>query len=208
VHHSLPRAALAALLLWSCLVPLAVSGEQTEVLPTACDLLAAHPSDPARITEGRSRGQIMPEIDRTIAVCRRDAREHDAARLTYYLGRVLFYRGDFEEGLGYVEQAAERGHSQAQFVSALIRAEGVPEAIPADVCRSRALWAEAASNGHYAATLALARHRIAGAFEDCETDGPSVARLREWVDAAAGHERADDFYHGLLIGLLRDRLAE
>ena len=117
-------------------------------LPTACDLLAAHPSDPDRIVDGRSQSQIMPDIERTIAACRRDVEHDESPRLTYYLGRVLFYRGELEEGLQLVEAAAAQGHRQSQFVSALIRANGIPEVIAADPCHARAMWADAASRGH------------------------------------------------------------
>jgi len=174
--------------------------------PTACDLLAAHPFDPDRIVDGRSQSEIMPDIERTIAACRRDV-EHDASpRLTYYLGRVLFYSGELEGGLELVEAAAAQGHRQSQFVSALIRANGIPEVIAADPCHARAMWADAASRGHYAATLAVARHHLGGAFSDCEGDGPTAADMRDWLETAADYERAGDYFHGLLIGLLSEQL--
>lgn len=193
-----PAAVPAALLSLLC----AVAAAET---PTACDLLAAHPSDPDRIVEGRSRSDIMPDIERTIAACRRDAEGSDAPRLTYYLGRVLFYNGDFEEGLGLVEAAAAEGHRQAQFVSALIRADGIPDAMPPDPCHARDTWADAAARGHYAATLALARHHVAGAFAACD-HGPGREELRDWLEAAAEDDPAGDYFHGLLIGLLREQL--
>ena len=199
-------ASLATVLLTVCLAPPAASaGDFDGEVPTVCDLLAAHPSDPDRITEGRSQAEIMPDIERTIAACRRDTDRHDAVRLTYYLGRVLFYQGNVEAGLELVDEAAALGHRQSQFVSALIRLEGVPDTIPADPCHSQDLWVDAASNGHYGATLTLARHQASGAFHDCES-GPAPAQILEWLDVAAEHERADDYYHGLLIGLLRNHL--
>ncbi len=176
------------------------------VVPTACDLMAAHPSDPDKIVDGMSQARILPNIDATIEACRRDVDTHgDVPRLVYYLGRVLFYAGEFQEGIGYVNQAAEMGHRQSQFVSAYVYFDGVPGAIPADACRALALWRDAAARGHYAASLTVARHALAGRFAACE-DVPSMAEMHGWVEVAAQADQASDFYHGLLNGLLLELL--
>jgi TPR repeat protein len=179
-----------------------------EPVPTACDLLAAHPSDPDKIVEGVSSTEARKDIGTAIAACRRAVEDQpDVPRLTYYLGRVLFYDGQFEEGFPLVVEAAGQGHRQAQFVAAYVLMDGVPETIEADPCRSLALWRDAAGRGHYAASLALARHTLGGDFAGCE-NLPSVAEMRSNVDQAAGHDMADDYYHGLLIGLLQEALAD
>ncbi|MCC5869428.1 MAG: hypothetical protein JJU27_13050 [Gammaproteobacteria bacterium] len=190
-----------------CLVMSAMPAQADErVVPTACDLLAAHPSDPDKIVEGLSQAKIMPNIDATIDACRRDVEAHgDVPRLVYYLGRVLFYAGEFQEGIGYVNRAADMGHRQSQFVSAFVYFDGVPGAIPADACRALGLWQDAAARGHYAASLTVARHALAGRFAACE-DVPSKADMHGWVAAAAEADQAGDFYHGLLNGLLLELL--
>ncbi|MCC5861078.1 MAG: sel1 repeat family protein [Gammaproteobacteria bacterium] len=176
-------------------------------VPTACDLLAAHPSDPDRIVAGVSASVVREDLDTAIEACRRAvADDPEASRLVYYLGRVLFYSGNFLEGMEYVDQAAAMGHRQSQFVSALIHFDGVPDALPADACRAMGLWADAAGRGHYAASLAVARHSLAGAFGDCE-GAPSAAQMHGWIEQQRGRDEAQDYYHGLVIGLLLDLLA-
>jgi TPR repeat protein len=194
------------LIVFCALLPLgALHAGELEV-PTACDLLAAHPSDPDKIVEGVSAETVRPALDTAIAACRLDVERHpEQARLVYYLGRVLFYAGQFQEGMQFVDRAAAMGHRQSQFVSALIYFDGVPEAIAADPCRAMSLWQDAASRGHYAASQTLARHALGGRFADCG-EVPSRAEMRSWVEAAAAQPQAGDFYHGLLNGLLLELL--
>lgn len=197
----------AALIASLCvLLPLgALQAGELEV-PTACDLLAAHPSDPDKIVEGVSAETVRPSLDKAIAACRVDVERYpEEARLVYYLGRVLFYAGSFQEGMQYVDRAAAMGHRQSQFVSALIYFDGVPQAIPADACRAMNLWQDAASRGHYAASQTLARHALAGRFAGCE-NVPARADMHGWVEAITAQPQASDFYHGLLNGLLLELL--
>ena len=82
--------------------------------PTDCDVLAAHPSDPDKITEGvGSDVMLVPAV----AACK-DAVSKDPGnrRLRYQLGRVLFYSGQTQEAWPHLEYAAENGSAQAQFV--------------------------------------------------------------------------------------------
>ncbi len=189
------------------LCPLLTAGAGEIEVPTACDLLAAHPSDPDRIVAGVPASVVRQDLDTAIEACRRAVEnEPETPRLVYYLGRVLFYSGNFLAGMDYVDQAAAMGHRQSQFVSALIHFDGVPDALPADACRAMGLWADAASPRHYAASLAIARHSLAGAFADCD-GAPSAAQMQAWVEQQRGREEAQDYYHGLVIGLLLDLLA-
>ncbi len=198
---------IRALLPVLALIPLmSASADEIEV-PTACDLLAAHPSDPDRIVPGVSAAVVREDLDTAIAACRLAVEQApEEARLVYYLGRVLFYAGEFVAGMTYVDQAAGMGHRQSQFVAALIHFDGVPDALPADACRAMGLWADAASRGHYAASLAVARHALAGAFAECQ-GVPAAADMLVWVERLRDRDEARDYYHGLVIGLLTDLLA-
>lgn len=202
----MPRFSLfAAAATWLMMSALPAQADEL-VVPTACDLMAAHPSDPDKIVDGLSQARIMPNIDATIEACRRDVEtQGNVPRLVYYLGRVLFYAGEFQEGIGYVNQAADMGHRQSQFVSAYVYFDGVPGAIPADACRALDLWRDAAARGHYAASLTVARHALADRFAACE-DVPSMSEMHSWVEVATENDHASDFYHGLLNGLLLELL--
>jgi TPR repeat protein len=196
---------LVALLLAALLQP--ARAEVAMAVPTACDLLAAHPSDPDRIVAGVSASVVRQDLPAVIQACRLDVERYpEVPRLVYYLGRVLFYAGDFRQGLGYVDRAAAMGHRQSQFVSALIYFDGVPEAIEPDACRALGLWRDAAARGHYAASLTVARHALAKRFVGCE-GVPAAAEMHEWVAAAATLEPASDYYHGLLNALLLELLS-
>jgi hypothetical protein len=58
---------------------------------TECDRLAAHPSDPDKLTEGVATQDV--KLDRAIAACQMAvAADPNNARLNYQLGRVLYYK--------------------------------------------------------------------------------------------------------------------
>ena len=171
--------------------------------PTACDLLAAHPSDPDKITAGVSTDEVSKDLDTAIAVCRADlARDPKNPRLTYYLGRVLIYNEDFTEGRKHVEAAAAQGHRQAQFVAGLITNRDEDNGI----CRGGAFWRDAAREGHYAATVSLAQKYLAGEYADCGL-GVDAAELKTLVNNVRDHEYAQDYYNRVLFAALDAGLA-
>jgi TPR repeat protein len=173
--------------------------------PTACDLLAAHPLDPDKITAGVQSSAVRQDLDTTIAVCRTDvARYPDIPRLTYNLGRVLFYDQKFAEGLKYVDKAAAAGHRQSQFVAGLIYSRG-SGGTPVDLCRAVDIWLTAARGGHYASTLTLAQRYLAGELGSCvelsdQQVKALVAKVRKQPDAG-------NYFHDLLFEALEAGLA-
>lgn len=171
-------------------------------VPTACDLLAAHPSDPVKITPGVATSVVSQDLPTAIAACRKDVESQpDVPRLNYYLGRVLFYDGQFAEGFERVHAAAAAGHAQAQFVAGLIVLDGEGEAIAADPCRTQSSWDAARKQGHFAATVSILTHHRLGAFSDC-SGGPSEADMIASVKSLAEHPYAANYYNRLFLSLL------
>ena len=183
------------LLTLMCLLGLVASAQAQ---PTACDLLAAHPSDPDKITEGVSTAVVSEDLDTAIAVCRSDlARDPQNPRLGYYLGRVLFYKQEFAEGRKYIEAAAAKDHRQAQFVAGLITNRDPDDGI----CRAGSLWLDSARGGHYGATVSLVQKYLAGEYEGCDMTLNS-GELKGLLDNVRDHEYAKEYYNRVLIAAL------
>lgn len=171
--------------------------------PTACDLLAAHPADPVKITAGVSTSVVRQDLDTAIAVCRSDlARDPENARLAYYLGRVLFYTQELAEGRKLIEAAAAKSHRQAQFVAGLITNRDPDDGI----CKAGTLWLDAARGSHYGATVSLIQKYLAGEYEDCDMALDS-SELKRLLDNIRDHEYAKDYYNRVLIAALDAGLA-
>ncbi len=161
---------------------------------TACDMLAAHPADPNIVATGVPRRDI--DLDAAIAACQRELDTYeDSPRLTYQLGRVLFYNGDMANGAALVNEAAEMGWTQAIFVSGLIdrNQEG-------KMCQVGEKWLAAARDGLKAAQIGFSRDVLAGRYENCDLDY-DAADVGEFLDAT--EERTSGWYEGLLHEDLR-----
>lgn len=181
----------------------ALAQQSVAQVPTGCDLLAAHPSDPDKISEGVETSQVMVHLELAIAACRRDADLFpDQPRLTYYLGRSLFYGGEADEGFAKVDAAAKAGHEQAQFVAGLLAVGGVATG-SSDFCLARDYWELARAQGHFAATVTIATDQKLGTFAHCPKPGPDPAAVRESVQGLSGHSYASDYYNRLLLKLLQ-----
>ncbi|MFK7958703.1 MAG: hypothetical protein AB8B96_21600, partial [Lysobacterales bacterium] len=157
---------MALLLCATSSTALAEQSETSESanIPTACDLLAGHPSDPDKITDGVKTEQVMTYLPLAIEACRRDAALFpDQPRLTYYLGRSLFYSGEAKEGFAMVDAAANAGHEQAQFVGGLLAMAGAATGT-ADPCLARDYWERGRAQGHFAATVSVATHQKLDTF--------------------------------------------
>jgi hypothetical protein len=90
-------------------------------VPTECDRLAAHPSDPDKLTEGVPTAQVRGWNDAAIWSCRQAVtRDAGDARQRYQLGRALFYAGERKEALEQLAIAAAAKYRQAQFVRGLM----------------------------------------------------------------------------------------
>ncbi|MEM1091393.1 MAG: hypothetical protein AAGI67_13490 [Pseudomonadota bacterium] len=176
------------------------TAEGGQPVPTGCDLLAAHPSDPDKITDGLKTAEVMKHLDSAIAACRRDAALYpDQPRLTYYLGRSQFYAGQAEAGYTNVKTAADGGHEQAQFVAGLLALSGAATGA-ADPCLALDFWEKARAQAHFAATVSVAAHQKMDTFAACQQ--PDAASVRASVEALSGHRYAGEYYNQLLLQVL------
>jgi TPR repeat protein len=184
----------------------AAGSASAEPVPAECDLLAGHPSDPDRVGAGVPSAQVRAWNEAAIAACRRDVAANPAdARLRYNLGRALFYRGRTAEAVKELAASAGSGHRQAQFVLGLLHADGVDNVLPADPCRALPLWSDAARRGHYAAQVSVARDWLRGRYDACP-GRPAREEIAGFLATAAPQAKAD-YYQGLLVADLQERLA-
>jgi hypothetical protein len=198
----IPSALLLAL---SACMQAQAAPDATATQPTECDRLAAHPSDPDKVTEGVSQSQVLAWAEAATWACERAvAAEPANARVRYQLGRVLFYRGRAGDALPHLQASAAASHRQAQFVLGLFHTDGVAGVLEPDACRALALWQDAASRGHYAARVALGRDFVRGAYGQCEAR-PSKDDVAGYLASAA--KEARDYYQRLLIGWAQEALA-
>jgi hypothetical protein len=156
----------------------------TDVI-TGCDILAGHPADPDKLGAGASSAVVKQDLPTAVAVCRRDlANDPENARLRYNLGRVLYYSGQFKDGLAEVSAAAEQRHRQALFVAGLIYGDGQAELFEPQPCKALPLWLEAAR-------------------QDVEL---KRADMRGFVESAAGETKS--YYESLLVSYLIEQLED
>lgn len=172
---------------------------------TECDRLAAHPSDPDKVVDGVPTAEVRGWNDAAIGSCRQAVKQHPGdPRQRYQLGRALFYAGERAEALEHLAAAASGKHRQAQFVLGLMYTDGVPGILAADACKALGLWQDAASNGHFAARVALGRDWARGAYRACQ-DAPPAAQVDAWL--ASARSESTDYYQRLLIDWAREVVA-
>lgn len=170
---------------------------------TECDALAAHPSDPNAVATGVSRA----EMDKPAAIeaCRKAlAEDPENPRLNYQLARAYGYSGMHEEAKPYREAALRAGYPQSLFVMGYILVTGWGE-MGKDPCYGGALIRRSAEAGRYAGLVGFPYYAVKGTFADCEGLAIDAGELRSMLEKAAA-ERGSDYYQGLLIDLLRDRV--
>ena len=167
-----------------------------------CDRYAGHPSDPDKRGPGVGSADVM--FQKAIPACRAAVEaEPDNARYRYQLGRVIVYwattnGADPSEGAALVRQAADAGHTQAEFVAGLLK-RGQPEAI----CDVEALNRKAADKGLKAARIAYAVDYTGGLYDGCD-DRAKRGAVRDYVKAAG--DQIDGYYENLLLGMLKREL--
>ncbi|WP_405241626.1 tetratricopeptide repeat protein [Lentisalinibacter salinarum] len=169
---------------------------------TACDRLAGHPSDPNSVTDGVSQaGMDKPAA---IDACRKAvAADPDNPRLNYQLARAYGYSGMHEEAGPYREVALRAGYPQSLFVMGYILVTGW-SGTDADPCYGGELIRRSAEAGRYAGLVGFPYYAVKGTFTACEGLEVAAAQLEAMLDEAT--ERGPDYYQGLLIDLLRDRI--
>ena len=134
---------------------------------TACDRLAAHPSDTQKAAEGVEQEDF--DIPAARAACKEalDAYPNEA-RFSYQYGRSFFYEDNYEAAMPYFERAAALGSAQAQLVLGLVVMGGFVG--DPDVCRAGDLWLSAARQNHLYGKIYLLQNWLDGMFEDCGLD--------------------------------------
>ncbi|MCC5866380.1 MAG: hypothetical protein JJU31_14750 [Wenzhouxiangella sp.] len=172
--------------------PNAHAGEVTE-----CDRLAAHPSDPHRVTEGLTRAEM--DLDAVMVACHA-ALEDDPynPRLNYQLARAYGYAGRHEEGDSYRHRALMAGYPQSLFVMGYIMVTGWDGSDPRP-CAGGELIRRSAHTGRYAGLVAFPHYYLMGHFADCG-DYPLIDReeMLGFLDQAA----SSDFYQSILVDQL------
>ena len=191
------RNTLLGALCWAMLAAPAFAGET----PDACDLAAAHPSDPDRVGPGVPTNEVVTHV--AIPACRRAVEAHpEEGRFHYQLGRALVYWADANgadtaEGIAHLEHAAERGHTQGLFVLGLMRKRfGAP-------CAVEPLYRRAANQGLKSARISYVDEHLSGAWRGCEV-GAGAGEMAAFLDAARG--QASGYYEHMLIGALQREL--
>lgn len=161
----------------------------------ACHKAASHPDDPDRTAPGLEREEI--DLPAAITACQKaHALAPLDARVSYHLGRVLYYNGQIAEALPYLTWSAEAGYRQAIFVLAYVRS--FDEVAGKDICRSGTLWQTALSRGHPWSGYHLAEKAMEGAFGACNytvsdrgiTDAMCFARQNITPEASDGRVEA------------------
>lgn len=133
---------------------------------TDCDLLAANPPDPDRIVAGVPQEEV--DLPRATEACQAAVAAYPGvARLTYQLGRCLFYAGKHQEGLIQFELAAGQGYRQAHFIIGLILTRRY-EGLTYDAARIERHWRAAAKLDHFNAQVSYVRAVLRGEFDGCD----------------------------------------
>ena len=171
--------------------------------PGACDLAAAHPSDPDKVAPGVAAEAVVTHV--AIPACRAAvAREPGNPRLRYQLGRSLVYwaganDADDAAGIAEVEAAADLGYRQAQFVLGLLYVRR------GDVCAAEPLYKAAADQGLKSARLTYVDDMLARRYTDCPASA-SRSELSAYLEGAT--MQVSGYYENMLLASLKRQLAE
>jgi len=177
-------------------------------LPTAgaadidpCDAAAGHPSDPGLVGPGVPTGEVATHV--AIPACRAAVeRDPDNPRFHYQLGRVIYYwaganDGDAAEAVIHIQQAADMGYAQAQFVRGLLHKYA------GDHCASEPLVRAAADQGLKSAYLTYADDALAGRYGDC-AEFATRDRLEGYLGQVS--VQLSGYYQTMLLGALERQL--
>jgi uncharacterized protein YhfF len=159
-----------------------------------CDRLAAHPEDPAKVTAGVSQSSM--DKPAAVAACRQAVQAApDNGRVRYQYARVLFYLGENGLAIKEMQQAADLGHVQAQYIFGTFIVRGRPQA-PTDLCLAERYWREAAAGGRQAARVQYLRVTLQNKFAGCDgaLDDAGLEALYQTTLA-----EAKDFYERLVL---------
>lgn len=166
-----------------------------------CDTSAAHKSDPDRVGPGVGSQQVVVQV--AIPACRNAVADYpEVARFHYQLGRVLVYwadanNADTSEGVKYVKQAAEMGHTQAIFVLGLMYQR------ENKTCEVEPLFKLAADKGLKSARLSYVNEVLKGGFSSCELSA-SNKDMQRYLEQAS--EQVNGYYESMLLDNLKQQL--
>jgi hypothetical protein len=174
---------------------------------TPCDRLAAHPSDPDKLTPGVSQSQLLAAgADLAINACK-DAVSNDPnnPRLNYQLARSLGYSGRGDEAQLYRDRAVGGDYPQALFVVGFVHLTG--QGAPKDVCKAAPLIRRSALAGRFAGLIGYPHYVVTGAFSACPGFRINVSELNSFLDRAKAHSENNEYYRGILIDNVRADVA-
>jgi uncharacterized protein YhfF len=181
--------------------PLSASLESTQRLVDECDRLAAHPDDPDTVTDGVSQSSM--DKPNALAACRAAVQAApDNGRVRYQYARVLFYLGENEMAVKEMQQSADLGHVQAQYIFGTFIVRGRTYA-PTDLCLAERYWREAAAGGRQAARVQYLRFALQSRFSACDglLDDSGIEATYKIASS-----QAKDFYERLVLEDIRASL--
>lgn len=177
--------------------------QSAPVVVTECDRLAAHPSDPDRVTAGVPESKV--DTAAAIAACQAAvAADPRNGRLNYQLARALGYAGRGREAAPFREAAVAADYPQALFVVGYIHLLGLNDA-PKDACKAGDLIRRSALKGRHAGLVGFPHWALQGVFAGCDIK-QDKAEMRAFLDAAKPMSKGD-YYQTILIESLEARLA-
>lgn len=166
-----------------------------------CDVQAAHPSDPGRVSPGRGSGEVVTH--RAIPACRQAIDDYpDVARFYYQLGRALVYwadanNGDTAEGVDHIQRAADMGYAQALFVLGLMHRRA------GDICASEPVTRKAADQGLKSARITYVDAVLAGDYGACGVSA-TLEEMSAYLEGAAS--QVSGYYENMLLANLERQL--
>jgi hypothetical protein len=170
---------------------------------TSCDRLAAHPSDPDKLTAGISQPALLSAgADLAINACQEAvAADPDNPRLNYQLARSLGYAGRGNEAQTYRDKAVAGDYPQALFVVGFVHLTG--QGAPKDVCKAAPLIRRSALAGRFAGLVGYPHYVVTGTFAGCRSVRVNKAELLQFLERARTHPENNDYYRGILINGLQ-----
>jgi hypothetical protein len=124
---------------------------------TKCDVLAAHPWDPRKLTEGLYWNQVPAA--RAVLACRKAVRAAPGARNMFQYGRALAKSKEFVEAAEWYHKAASQGYVQAQYALGDIYEFG--EGVEVNYVLAQSWYKKAADQGYTHASVKLSRLKSA-----------------------------------------------
>ncbi|NKB43970.1 MAG: hypothetical protein GKS03_06780 [Alphaproteobacteria bacterium] len=179
-------------LIFSLFITFVTGSALAQAPQTACDRLAAHPSDTQKSAPGVEQEDF--DIPAARSACRDALAAYpDEGRFAYQYGRSFFYEDKYEAALPYFEQAAESGHAQGQLVLGLVLMGGY--AGDPDTCAAGRWWLAGARQNHLYSKIYLIQNWIDDLFEDCDlklTESEANDMIKAAAKLASTPQARDD----------------